>query len=214
MMSNRQYQIGTALALIALLLLSFNLVADQTQDTGPAESPSEVITRLNTALLNAMKNAQSLGYQGRYKLLDSAIRGTHDLKRIARYSVGKFWYEMTEEQRKIFTDKFARYSIATYVNRFNGYGGEDYKTVKEQSLPRGRVLVKALLESPEYGVVNFDYILDQDAEKRWRIINIMADGVSDLALKRVHYTDVIKKKGLDALFAELDAKTQGYIEKQ
>jgi phospholipid transport system substrate-binding protein len=59
-------------------------------------------------------------------------------------------------------------------------------------------------------VVNFDYILDQDKNGEWKIINIMADGVSDLALKRAHYTDVIKVKGVDALIAEIKAKTASY----
>lgn len=206
---------------IVLLVTFFNhaVFADQTNSTkandikttaGVEESASDIISRLNDALLAAMKNAHVFGYSGRYRLLDKAIRETHDLSRIARFSVGKFWGEMTEEQRKKFVDVFSRYSVATYVDRFNGYGGESFQIVKEQQLPRGRVLVKSLLESPEYGVVHFDYILDRRAGGKWKIINIMADGVSDLALKRVHYTDVISKKGIDALIDELTEKSASY----
>jgi phospholipid transport system substrate-binding protein len=192
--------------ILFLFVIGFNAVvlADQTA------TASAAISRLNDALLAAMKNAQTLGYNGRYQMLDSVIRETHDLARIAKFSVGKSWGEMTKQQQETFVDKFSRYSIATYVNRFDGFGGESFKTVSEQPLPRGRVLVKALLESPEYGVVNFDYILDQDDAKQWKIINIMADGVSDLALKRAHYTDIIKKKGVDALIDELITKTANY----
>ena len=192
--------------ILFLFVIGFNAVAfaDQTA------TASAAISRLNDALLAAMKNAQTLGYSGRYQMLDSVIRETHDLARIAKFSVGKSWGEMTKQQQETFVDKFSRYSIATYVNRFDGFGGESFKTVSEQPLPRGRVLVKALLESPEYGVVNFDYILDQDNAKQWKIINIMADGVSDLALKRAHYTDIIKKKGVDALIDELITKTANY----
>lgn len=186
------------------MIFSPSVVADQ---DGTA---SVVIARLNDSLLKVMKNAQTLGYSGRYQILESAVTETHDLSRIARFSVGKAWADMTETQRTQFVDIFSRYSIATYVDRFNGYGGESFKIVKEQALPRGRVLVKSLLESPEYGVVHFDYILDRRAGGRWKIINIMADGVSDLALKRVHYTDVINKKGVDALFDELRTKTASY----
>ncbi len=192
--------------ILFLFVIGFNAVAfaDQTA------TASAAISRLNDALLAAMKNAQTLGYSGRYQMLDSVIRETHDLARIAKFSVGKSWGEMSKPQQETFVDKFSRYSIATYVNRFDGFGGESFKTVSEQPLPRGRVLVKALLESPEYGVVNFDYILDQDNAKQWKIINIMADGVSDLALKRAHYTDIIKKKGVDALIDELITKTANY----
>lgn len=192
--------------ILFLFVIGFNAVAFADQ----AATASAAISRLNDALLAAMKNAQTLGYNGRYQMLDSVIRETHDLARIAKFSVGKSWGEMTKQQQETFVDKFSRYSIATYVNRFDGFGGELFKTVSEQPLPRGRVLVKALLESPEYGVVNFDYILDQDDAQQWKIINIMADGVSDLALKRAHYTDIIKKKGVDALIDELITKTANY----
>lgn len=192
--------------ILFLFVIGFNAVAF----AGQVATASAAISRLNDALLAAMKNAQTLGYNGRYQILDSVIRETHDLARIAKFSVGKSWSEMTTQQQETFVDKFSRYSIATYVNRFDGFGGESFKTVSEQPLPRGRVLVKALLDSPEYGVVNFDYILDQDDAKQWKIINIMADGVSDLALKRAHYTDIIKKKGVDALIDELIMKTANY----
>jgi phospholipid transport system substrate-binding protein len=197
------------LALLMIICVNTIVFAKDVQ-TGSA-----VISHLNDNLLATMKNAKTLGYSGRYKMLDKVIGDTHDLAKIARFSVGrKNWGEMSEQQQIKFVDEFHRYSIATYVDRFNGFGGETFKTISEQSLPRGRVLVKSLLRSPEYGVVNFDYILDQDDAGKWKIINIMADGVSDLALKRAHYSDVIKQKGIDALIAELIEKTAKYTAKK
>ncbi len=198
-----------ALALLMIVCVSTIAVADEVQ-TG-----STVISHLNETLLETMKNAKTLGYSGRYQKLDKVIGETHDLAKIARLSVGrKNWGEMSGQQRQKFVDEFHRYSIATYVDRFNGFGGETFKTISEQPLPRGRVVVKSLLRSPEYGVVNFDYILDQDDAGQWKIINIMADGVSDLSLKRAHYSDVIKQKGIEALIAELIAKTASYSSKK
>lgn len=198
-------------ALLVIIFLSTVAIADEAVVVEQKQLGIPVISKLNDALLATMKSAKTLGYSKRYQLLDKVISETHDLSRIARFSVGrKYWNEMSEHQQKTFVDEFCRYTIATYVDRFNGFGGESFKTVSEQTLPRGRVLVKSLLQSPEFNVVNFDYILDQDKNGQWKIINIMADGVSDLALKRAHYTDVIKVKGVNALIAEIKAKTAGY----
>ncbi len=197
------------LSLLVIIFFSTVVIADEAVEQKQLGIP--VISKLNDALLATMKNAKILSYSERYQMLDKVISETHDLSRIARFSVGrKYWREMSEFQQKTFVDEFYHYTIATYVDRFNGFGGESFKTVSEQTLPRGRVLVKSLLQSPEFSVVNFDYILDQDKNGQWKIINIMADGVSDLALKRAHYTDVIKVKGVDALIAEIKAKTAGY----
>ncbi len=199
------------LVLLSIIVINTAAIADEAVITVQKQRGIPVISKLNDALLVTMKNAKTLDYGERYQALDKVISETHDLSRIARFSVGrKYWGEMSEHQQKTFVDEFYRYTIATYVDRFNGFGGESFKTVSEQSLPRGRLLVKSVLRSPEFSVVNFDYILDQDKNGEWKIINIMADGVSDLALKRAHYTDVIKVKGVDALIAEIKAKSASY----
>ena len=50
-----------------------------------------------------------------------------------------------------------------------------------------------------------DYILGQGKEG-WRIINVLADGVSDLALKRVEYRSILSKKGFPVLIDMLKKK--------
>jgi phospholipid transport system substrate-binding protein len=54
--------------------------------------------------------------------------------------------------------------------------------------------------------VPLDYVL-QHGTAGWRIINIVADGVSDLALKRAEYQRVLAGGTLDTLIAELEAQT-------
>lgn len=44
----------------------------------------------------------------------------------------------------------------------------------------------------------------------WQIINIIADGVSDLALKRSDYTSVLSREGFDALIAKINEKIESY----
>ena len=44
----------------------------------------------------------------------------------------------------------------------------------------------------------------------WRIINIIANGVSDLALKRSEYTNILQREGFDALIAKINEKIDTY----
>ena len=55
--------------------------------------------------------------------------------------------------------------------------------------------------------VSLEYLLQQDA-MGWRIINIVADGVSDLALKRAEYQRVFASGGIDGLVAELEQQSE------
>jgi ABC-type transporter MlaC component len=50
---------------------------------------------------------------------------------------------------------------------------------------------------------SFEYLLQRDGED-WEIINIVADGVSDLALKRAEYQRLFASGGIDGLIAALE----------
>jgi ABC-type transporter MlaC component len=57
--------------------------------------------------------------------------------------------------------------------------------------------------------VKFDYIMRR-TDGGWRIVNIIVDGVSDLALKRAEYTSVMRDQSFEALIAQLRQKVQDY----
>jgi phospholipid transport system substrate-binding protein len=47
-------------------------------------------------------------------------------------------------------------------------------------------------------------------DEGWQIINIIADGVSDLALKRSEYTSILSRDGFDVLIAKITEKIDNY----
>ena len=71
------------------------------------------------------------------------------------------------------------------------------------------MLVRTELIKSNGEAVKLDYVLRQTAG-HWLIINVIADGVSDLALKRADYTAILKDQGFDALIATLNKKIAQY----
>jgi phospholipid transport system substrate-binding protein len=71
----------------------------------------------------------------------------------------------------------------------------------------GRANVTTAVARTEGGDVPLEYLL-QERDGRWKIINVVADGVSDLALKRAEYQRILAAGTLDTLIAELEAQTQ------
>jgi phospholipid transport system substrate-binding protein len=65
--------------------------------------------------------------------------------------------------------------------------------------------VHASIERASGAAVPLEYVLHEAADG-WRIVNIVADGVSDLALKRAEYQRLFGSGGFAALVAELDAQ--------
>ncbi|MXS80316.1 transporter [Nitrosomonas sp. GH22] len=188
-----------------LVMTAAGLQAESSKSDG-----TEVVITLQNGLIQAMQQGQKIGYSGRLKLLTPIIQQTHDLAAIIRSVLGAHWAKLNSDQQQAISQAFQENSIATYADRFSQYDGEQFKIVERTQLPRGRILVRSQLIRTDGNPVNFDYVMDKTSEG-WRIINIVVDGVSDLALKRAEYNAVLQKNGIAALIDMLEQKT-AYIE--
>ena len=179
-----------------------------------AEEPSsaaakQVVEKLNVVLIDIMKNAKQLGYQGRYQKLEPVVKETHEFEAIAQIALGNHWKELNLEQKKQFVDKLTNLSVATYAAQFNDYGGEDFKYDSEQNMKSNRMMLRYNLTAPKEKPVKFEYILNAFNGKLV-IINIVVDGISDLALKKAQYSSVIEREGFDSLMNKLGQKITDY----
>lgn len=194
--------IGWCLILVMLLPISAAL---STPDSGP-ESPERVIEKLQSSLLQVMREGDKLGYEGRFKFLEPVIDESHDLDLIIKTILGAtYWSQLDKGQQDLIAETFRKLSIATYAGRFNQYEGEQFQIVEQRALPREQVLVRSRLTKSDGGTVNFDYVLHQ-TDGRWRIANILFDGVSDLAIKRGEYRAILQRDGFQALIDMIKEK--------
>ncbi len=153
-----------------------------------------------------MRDGEKLGYEGRFKFLEPVIDQSHDIEMIIKTILGAtYWSQLDSEQKKLIIDTFRQLSIATYAGRFTHHEGEQFEVIEQRDLPHGQMLVRSQLTKSDGGTVNFDYVLQQ-AEDRWRIVNILFDGVSDLAIKRGEYRAIMQREGFQALIELLKEK--------
>lgn len=172
-------------------------------------SARQVVDAFQNELLGVMKQGKELGFQGRYDKLDVAVKKSHDLPKIARIVVGKQWEELTVEQQNKLESVFSKLSVSAYAHNFKDYSGESFSFASEEETGRGGVVIHTNLHIPGEKDVKFDYMMKKK-DDGWQIINIIADGVSDLALKRSDYTSVLSRDGFDALIAKINEKIESY----
>jgi len=169
----------------------------------------QVVEKFQAELIAVMKNGKQLGYAGRYEKLYEPVSNSHDLTKIARIVVGKESEKLSEEQQQKLIEVFTRFSVASYAHNFKDYSGESFVFDSEEETARGGVIVHSHLVIPDDKPVKFDYMLKEKGNS-WRIINIIANGVSDLALKRSEYTVILQREGFDALIAKINEKIDNY----
>lgn len=180
--------------------------APEGSEAAPAAESSgatAAVERLNTALYTVMKDAENLGYTGRYDALEPVVAETFDLDFMAQKSVGRHWKLATPEAQAELLDTFRRYTVANYAGRFTGWTGQEFEVKGEEDSARGTKLVRTILHDPTDEDVQLDYRL-RKADDAWRIVDIYFNGtVSELALRRSEYSTLIKREGFDALIAAL-----------
>jgi phospholipid transport system substrate-binding protein len=192
----------------ALLPVVLALVAAPTP--GPAApEPSTArapVERLYAELLAVMKHADELGYEGRMQRLAPVVADAYDLPFMAAKVLGRHWRNLDEAMQRRWIDTFARLTVSTYADRFDGFSGERLEVQGAKPSAMDTVVVHTVIEPVDEDPVSVDYRLHERAGG-WRIVDVYLNGtVSELALRRSEYSSVVKREGIEALIAQLETK--------
>lgn len=190
----------SALAVAALLLAARS-------HAEPADDAAAVIEGLYSALVAAAAAEPEPTLEQRIEALAPVIESTHDLATMGRITVRRFWTGWTDTERERFLDAFERLSVTTYASRFAAVGPDTFAILGAEPVGDNRVEVNALIRRQDADDVPMDYLLQLD-DTGWRIVNVEADGVSELSLMRSKYFDVLESGRLDDLIAEIEAEIE------
>lgn len=190
----------------ARLGLIVALLASSVAATAAPASPEQVVESFHLALLTSMKSGGACA--DRAGPLGAIVAADFDLPGIARQVIRRHWDKLDDAQRARFTASLARLVVNTYAKEFKAYAGERFETLSSADYGTGSRQVRTRMTRPSGEPVAFDYLLRETAGS-WRIANIVADGVSDLAVRSAQYDQVMKNEGLDSLVDKLDRQAGG-----
>jgi phospholipid transport system substrate-binding protein len=195
---------GAGRTALALLVLGGGLAAARAEPA--SEEPATLIDAFDLTVLGVMKDAGKLGYQGRYDTLAPAIKRTFNVPLMTQLVVGPAWTGWTQEQRDEVTDAFARFIIATYARRFDGYTGENF--VIDGTRPNANgAMVMTRLTRPKDPPVTINYLIRNSADGTPQVVDVYLTGtISELATRRSEFGAVLQHDGFKGLIAALDKK--------
>jgi phospholipid transport system substrate-binding protein len=196
----------TCSARAAWAALLFASLLGSTAAGDPSRTPTQTIDSLHEKLLDVMKNAVELGYEGREAKLEPVIPEHYDVAFMAEKSVGRHWKSASESERERFLEAFQRFMVANYAGQFDGYSGQSFETRGEEPARMDTILVRSRLIDPGDEDVELNYRMRQ-VNGSWKIIDVYLDGtVSELALRRSEFSGIVKREDFDALIAAIDER--------
>jgi len=171
-------------------------------------APDEVVKAYYAVLVGTLKEAKTLGFDGRYKRLEPAIRDTFDNTFITAVATGFFWPKFDAAQKKTLTGLMVRLSTATYAARFKSYAGEQFKVLASKATDRGDRIVETQIVKRDGEKVRINYLLRNRGDG-WRIIDVHLKGtISELAKWRAEFSSVLRRSGYDGLVKAIEAKIE------
>lgn len=182
--------------------------AEPIDHSSPTDSPQQTVEIFHAGLLEIMKHAKELGFQGRINELEPLMARCFDLDFMASKTVGRHWKKLSDEEKKHWAETFARFTVANYAGRFTGFTGEEFITLGVEDAARGTrvVLTKIVVPSEEDVQLNYR-VINRSGE--WRVIDVYLNGtVSELALRRSEYASALKREGFDQLLTSIETKIQ------
>jgi phospholipid transport system substrate-binding protein len=183
----------------------FALCAIVSGSAQAATDPAATIKDFYATLTQTMKQGPALGEKGRYDALAPAVRQGFDLGAMTQMAVGPSWAKLSPAERQQVTEAFARYTIATYAERFSKDAGVTFAVGTQRTMPYGTVVDTQIVQ-PGGDKVSINYLMRQNGQQ-WQVADIYLQGtISQVATLRSQFGAVFLRDGAHGLIEALNRK--------
>jgi phospholipid transport system substrate-binding protein len=174
------------------------LAAAQASD--PAASRIEAY---NQAAMGVMKDGPKLGMKGRTARFETIVGDYYAAPMMAQIVVGAKWAGLSQADRNAATAAMAKHSAVSLASNFDSFNGEKFSVVP-QSKERGVDRLVSSSIAPKSGAPTQLIYRMRQSGGRWKIIDVMSSGVSQLSMQRSELAQSIATGGVAGLVKKLD----------
>jgi phospholipid transport system substrate-binding protein len=140
----------------------------------------------------------------RKALIRDVVDERFDWEELSWRALARHWRKLNEEQKKEFIILFGKLLERTYLDRVEGYSGEQVTYVNEV-IEGEYALVEIKVLTTKGTEIPVNYKLRKKGED-WRVYDIAIEGVSLVNNYRVQFNDIITKSSYEELVKKLQEK--------
>ncbi len=136
------------------------------------------------------------------------FRRTFDLPAISSFVLGKHWRRASTPQRQDFTDAFEELHMRRFLPMFAKSPADIFSVLKiQQHAAKSNLsLVRTKIDWPEQKPISVVWRI-RDKDGRYKVLDLVVEGVSMAITLRHEYGAVVKTHGIDGLIAIVREKT-------
>ena len=195
----QKFPISLRILLIAAFFELPDKAAAMTQDG--VTKPAEFIQGLADEAISVLSDQRGTIAEREQKFR-TVLRDDFAMKKIGRFAIGKYWRNMSTEQKRLYQKLFEEWILKTYSVRFSGYSGETVKVIRTFKAGATDVFVRTQIDSSKRRSLKVDWRVRR-IDQRFKIIDIVVEGVSMLITQRAEFSAVLRERGIDGFITIL-----------
>lgn len=179
-----------------------------------AASQSPAMVALETSvnrILGAIKNPNYINPATRAPLrqqIEDEVLHIFDFSEFSARTVGAPWRGFNADEKKRFSDAFANLLLITYLNKIDGYNGEQVAFNGEKASSTGdRVEISSSVQMKDGKKVPVAYRM-MKKDNAWRVYDVIIEGVSLVKTYRTQFQDILQNGNADALIQRVNQKVK------
>ena len=188
------------------VLLVLSVVTGTCASAAEPLSPEQVIATTADAFATVVESRHAelkADLQGEYVLIHEYLLPRFDFTSACRLILRDHWKKATPEQRQRFADAFYRHLVGSYGKALLEFRQDTITVLPAREVAAGTsARVRTKVKLTDGGLFDVDFYMRLD-DRGWRVVDVIAEGVSYVRTYRGEFGMEIRASSLEALTARL-----------
>jgi len=193
------------LTLVLALSMAGVANAEQTPDVVVKQTVDQLVNNIQTNRAVYAADTDAL-----YAMVENTLVPSIHVQRMSNLILGKNARRASNEQKAAFAQEFKTFLIRSYATALLEYTGNEKVKYKPVKIEPGadKVAVKAELIASDGQAYPINLYMSNRKDTRWRAYNMEVAGINFVSTYRATFGEIVAKKGVDGLVADLRQKNQ------
>jgi phospholipid transport system substrate-binding protein len=192
------------LTVLAAIALPLNM-AGATPADPRQEARQALVNEMTNAVLSILKD-QKKPAADRESTLERGFADMVDTGWIAKFVLGSWWREASDDQRQRYTKLYGMYLAKIYISNYAESKQRQIRDINPVGIndePDNNYTVRTEVLFSDDSAIRVDYLISESKDSN-KIIDVVIEGVSLLATHRSEFSRLAANKGVDGVIARLE----------
>ena len=190
---------------VVLAAIFATLVAMGNAAIASEQDAALLIHRLGNQSIEMMRVPGLSEDERKHRFRGLLIQG-FDIAFIGRFVLGRYWRRATPGQRADYTALYGEFFLQSYASRLVDYAGQTLVVTGARQANTRDFVVRSLIQRPGGQPIVAHWRV-REIGGRYRIIDIMVEGVSLAITQRSEFASLARRGGLEGLISTLRERT-------